>query len=105
MRRRGRGKRGTAGTSPFILDLDQQEAEFWNRPAEQAHGDLRSPLNWPSAVVQEAAKKGLLSRAQKADLSRAFTSLRIPADQRRRVQTVERALASRSDAEQELVKG
>jgi hypothetical protein len=86
------------------LDLDQLEGEFWDRPAEQIHADLQSPLHWPSAAVGKAAKKGLLSRAQKVDLARAFTSLRIPDDQRRRVQTVERALASRSDAEQELAK-
>jgi hypothetical protein len=103
MRRRS-GKHGTAAASPFILDLDQLKGEFWDRPAEQIHADLQSPLNWPSAVVGKAAKKGLLSRAQKPDLSLAFTSLRIPDDQRRRVQTVERALASRSDDEQELAK-
>ncbi len=104
MRRRSRGKRGTGGASPVIRDLDQLEAEFWGRPAEQIHADLKSPLNWPIAAVVAADKEGRLSPKQKADLSRAFTSLRIPDDQRRRVQTVERALASRSDAEQELAK-
>jgi hypothetical protein len=104
MRRRS-AKHGSASASPFILDLDQLEAEFWSRPAEQIHTDLQSPLNWPIAVVEEATKKGLLSRAQKADLSRAFTSLQFPDDQRRRLQTVKRVLASRSDAEQQLAKG
>src|SRR5260370_6067169 len=103
MRRRS-GKHGPAAASPFILDLDQLKGEFWDRPAEKIHADLQSPLNGPSAVVRKAAKKGRLSRAQKADLSLAFTSLRIPDDQRRQVQTVERALASRSDEEQELAK-
>src|SRR5260370_6959622 len=101
MRRRS-GKHGPAAASPFILDLDQLKGEFWDRPAEQIHADLQSPLNWPSAVVGKAAKKGLLSRAQKADLSLAFTSLRIPDDQRRQVQTAERALPPRSLEQHEL---
>jgi hypothetical protein len=103
MRRRS-GKHGTVGASRFILDLDQLEAEFWNRPAEQVHADLQSPLNWPIAAVVAADKEGRLSPKQKAELFRAFTPLPLPDNERRRVQTVERALASRSDAEQELAK-
>jgi len=83
MRRRS-GKHGTAGASLFILDLDQLEAEFWNRPAEQVHADLQSPLNWPIAGVVAADKEGRLSPKQKAELFRAFTPLPLPDNERRR---------------------
>jgi hypothetical protein len=85
------------------VDLDQLEAEFWSRPGEQVHADLQSPLNWPIAAAVAAHQKGRLSRKQEAELLRSVKPFRLPSNERQRVQTVERALASHSDVEREFV--
>ena len=101
--RRRRGKDGTVGTGPFRLDLDQREAEFWNRPPKQVHTDLQSPVNWPLAAVVAADKEGRLSRKQEADLLRSVKPFRLPENERQRVQRVQEVLASCSDAERDFV--
>ena len=57
-----------------MLDLDAEEAAFWDRPPEAVHADLQSPLHWPLAELEKPDVRARLTSRQRAALHREFAA-------------------------------
>ncbi|HXJ80796.1 MAG TPA: hypothetical protein VMS64_19225 [Candidatus Methylomirabilis sp.] len=68
--------------SPRMVLGRIDRADFWDRPPEQIHADLQSPLHWPDWLVIQAWNEGQLTPEQQAEIEHP-PSIGVPADTKR----------------------